>query len=249
MNIKFISDLHLTPERPDTVRAFSSFMQEQASQSDALYILGDFFEYWVGDDAMEPFHHDIAHQLRAYTDSGKPLFLMAGNRDFAIGKDFLRMTGATWLNDPCVIDLNGETVLLMHGDLLCTGDQQYLRYRKVIRNPLVLGILRLTPRSYRKKLAQKLRSNSKKAKSTKSLAIMDVAPKEVVRLMEKYQVKTLIHGHTHRPNTHEVALTSGTGKRIVLGDWDRQGWVLTSNESGLKMDAFEIQSVPHQIVS
>ena len=241
MNIQFISDLHLTPERPDIVQAFASYMQEQAPASDALYILGDFFEYWVGDDAMEPFHHDIARQLKAYTDSGKSLFLMAGNRDFAIGKAFLKATGAVWLNDPCCIELQGETVLLMHGDLLCTGDQQYLRYRKVIRNPLVLGILRLSPLSYRKNLVQKIRSNSKKAKSRKSLEIMDVTPAEVVRVMEKYQVKTLIHGHTHRPDIHEVELASGTGKRIVLGDWDRQGWVLTSDESGLNMESFTIQ--------
>ncbi|KEQ16166.1 UDP-2,3-diacylglucosamine diphosphatase [Endozoicomonas numazuensis] len=240
MNIQFISDLHLTPERPDIVRAFASYMSEQASKSDALYILGDFFEYWVGDDAMEPFHHDIARQLKAYTDSGKSLFIMAGNRDFAIGKDFLKMTGATWLNDPCCIDLNGETVLLMHGDLLCTGDQQYLRYRKIIRNPVVLGFLRLSPLSYRKNLAQKIRSNSKKAKSMKSLDIMDVTSEEVVRVMEQYQVKTLIHGHTHRPDIHDVELSSGTGKRIVLGDWDRQGWVLTADDSGLNMEAFDI---------
>lgn len=247
MNIQFISDLHLTPERPDIVRAFVSYMQEQASQSDALYILGDFFEYWVGDDAMEPFHYDIAHQLKTYTDSGKPLFLMAGNRDFAIGKGFLKMTGATWINDPCPVDLNGETVLLMHGDLLCTGDQQYLRYRKVIRNP-GSGYSSSVSIKLPKKLAQKLRNNSKKAKSMKSLDIMDVTPEEVVRVMDKYQVKTLIHGHTHRPDTHNVELASGTGQRIVLGDWDRQGWVLTSDESGLKMEAFDIPSDPNQTV-
>ncbi|WP_062269715.1 UDP-2,3-diacylglucosamine diphosphatase [Endozoicomonas arenosclerae] len=241
MNLQFISDLHLTPERPDIVRAFTSYMQEQAPKSDALYILGDFFEYWVGDDAMEPFHHDIARQLKAYTDSGKPLYLMAGNRDFAIGKDFLKMTGAIWLKDPCTVDINGEKILLMHGDLLCTGDQQYLRYRKIIRNPLVLGLLRLSPLSYRLNLVQKIRSNSKKAKSMKTLEIMDVTQAEVIRIMEQYQVKTLIHGHTHRPDIHDVPLTSGSGKRIVLGDWDKKGWVLTADESGLNMEAFDIQ--------
>ena len=127
----------------------------------------------------------------------------------------------------------------MHGDLLCTDDEQYQKYRKRIRHPLVLGFLRLLPLSYRKKLAAKIRTNSQKAKSGKSLEIMDVNRGEVIRVMEQYRVKTLIHGHTHRPDTHAVTLSTGTGQRIVLGDWDKFGWVLTSN-SGFHQQRFNL---------
>ena len=239
MNSLFISDLHLTPERPAIARAFLSFMKGRALTADALYILGDFFDYWVGDDAMEPFHDDIARALRAYSETGRKLYLMAGNRDFALGKTFLRQAGAMRLKDPCVIELNSEKVLLMHGDLLCTGDQQYLRYRKVIQNPLVLAMLRMTPLSYRKNLGKKIRANSKTAKSRKSLEIMDVSQDEVLRMMQKYRVKTLIHGHTHRPAIHTGESGGFNGRRVVLGDWESHGW-LVSTERGLQLEKFEI---------
>ena len=240
MTVLFISDLHLTPERPGIARAFCEFMVNRAPQADALYILGDFFEYWVGDDAMEPFHHDIAARLKAFSDTGKPLYIMAGNRDFAIGKPFLKATGAQWLNDPCLIDLDGEPVLLMHGDLLCTNDQQYLKYRKRIRHPLVMSILRMTPLSYRKNLGRKIRENSKKAKTGKTLEIMDVTQEEVIRIMTQHGVKTLIHGHTHRPAIHDVKLGDDTGKRYVMGDWDQSGWCLEYQNGQLELQSFPI---------
>ena len=246
MTVLFISDLHLTPERPAIARAFCQFMSDRAPEAEALYILGDFFEYWVGDDAMEPFHHDIAAQLKAYTDTGKSLYLMPGNRDFAIGKVFLQAAGAQWLNDPTLIELNGERVLLMHGDLLCTGDEQYLKYRKRIRHPLVLSILRKLPLTYRQKLAQKIRSNSKKAKTGKSLKIMDVTPSEVIRVMEQYQVRTLIHGHTHRPQVHTINSSLGEAKRYVLGDWDHSGWLIRYHKHCLELQDFPIQDFPIQ---
>lgn len=239
MEAQFISDLHLTPERPAIARAFLRFMDEQAPKAKALYILGDFFEYWVGDDAMEPFHHNIAKILKQYTDNGHTLYMMAGNRDFAIGRAFLKMTGAQWLQDPCTIKLNDENVLLMHGDLLCTDDVQYLKYRKRIRNPLVLALLRRTPLGYRKKLAARIRTSSQKSKAEKSMDIMDVNQNEVVRVMERHQVNILIHGHTHRPAEHAVMLESGTGQRVVLGDWEQQGWFLTS-EPALTLHHFDI---------
>ena len=242
MTALFISDLHLTPERPGIARAFCQFMSDRAPEAEALYILGDFFEYWVGDDAMEPFHHEIAAQLKAYTDTGKSLYLMPGNRDFAIGKTFLQATGARWLSDPALIELNGEQILLMHGDLLCTRDEQYLKYRKRIRHPLVLSILRKLPLACRQKLAQKIRTDSKKAKTGKSLNIMDVTPSEVVRVMAQYQVKTLIHGHTHRPHIHIVRFDEGEGKRYVLGDWDQSGWLLRYQDHALTLQKFPIQT-------
>ena len=242
MTVLFISDLHLTPERPDVARAFVRFMENRAIEADTLYILGDFFEYWVGDDAMEPFHHEVATQLKCFTDQGKSLYLMPGNRDFAIGRQFLKETDACWLPDPSLIHLNNEPVLLMHGDLLCTKDEQYLKYRKRIRHPLVLALLRRMPLSYRRKLGRKIRENSKKAKVGKSLEIMDVTPEEVVRIMEQYNVKTLIHGHTHRPAVHPVSLAAGAGKRYVLGDWDQSGWEIESSESHLVLRAFDIDN-------
>ncbi|MRI34811.1 UDP-2,3-diacylglucosamine diphosphatase [Endozoicomonas sp. OPT23] len=240
MTAAFISDLHLTPERPDIFRAFVSYMEHQALKVNDLYILGDFFEYWLGDDAMEAFHHNVASLLKQYTDSGRNIYLMPGNRDFAIGKQFLKQTGAIWLKDPCTIKLNGEKVLLMHGDLLCTEDKQYLKYRKIIRSPLVMFLLRMTPLSYRKNLGRKIRENSRKAKTGKSLEIMDVTSESVSDFMIRYGVKTLVHGHTHRPNIHDVDLPDDKGQRIVLGDWDKLGWELIEAEGGLKLLSFPI---------
>nr|MDT0251303.1 UDP-2,3-diacylglucosamine diphosphatase [Endozoicomonas sp.] len=211
MKALFISDLHLTPDCPAVARAFCHYLTERAPQADALYILGDFFEYWVGDDAMDDFQHDIARRLKEYTDSGKVIYLMPGNRDFAIGRSFLKKTGAKWLKDPTLITINNQKILLMHGDSLCTHDEQYQRYRRIIRNPLVMAILRMTPLSYRKNLGHKIRQNSKSAKVGKTLEIMDVTPSAVIKMMDKFQVNTLIHGHTHRPDIHDVTLQQGIG--------------------------------------
>lgn len=241
MKALFISDLHLTPECPAVARAFCHYLMDRAPQADALYILGDFFEYWVGDDAMDDFQHDIARRLKQYTNSGKAVYLMPGNRDFAIGKSFLRETGVTWLKDPTLVTLNNQKILLMHGDSLCTQDKQYQRYRRIIRNPLVMAILRMTPLSYRKNLGQKIRRNSKAAKVGKTLDIMDVTPSAVIDVMEKFQVNTMIHGHTHRPDIHEVTLENGTGKRYVLGDWTDKGWEIEVSPETIKMTHFPIQ--------
>lgn len=241
MTVLFISDLHLTPDCPAIARAFCHYLENRALDAEALYILGDFFEYWVGDDAMEPFHQDIAAHLKHYSDSGRELYLMPGNRDFALGKRFLRATGATWLKDPTLVELNGEKILLMHGDSLCTQDQQYLRYRKWIRNPGVLFLLRRTPLSYRKRLGARIRHNSKKAKTGKTLAIMDVTPSEVTRVMEQFSVRTLIHGHTHRPAIHEVSVQNQAGRRYVLGDWaEEKGWEIELTDNGLSLKNFPI---------
>ncbi len=192
MKVLFISDLHLTPECPAVARAFCHYLSNRAANADALYILGDFFEYWVGDDAMDDFQIDIARQLRQYTDTGRPIYLMPGNRDFAIGKSFLRQTSITWLQDPTLVEINQRRILLLHGDSLCTRDQQYQRYRRFIRNPLVLGLLRLVPLTYRKNLGARIRHNSRVAKESKSLEIMDVTPSAVIDVMEKFQVDTLV---------------------------------------------------------
>lgn len=226
MSILLISDLHLEEERPDISRAFLHFLRTRARQAEALYILGDFFEVWIGDDAISPFQRSIAQALRQLSDSGTRIYLMHGNRDFLLGKAFCRAAGCTQLPDPSLVELGGEKVLLMHGDSLCTQDQAYMRLRRWLRNPLSLFVLRNLPLATRHKLARKLRKESRTQTSMKASEIVDVTPAEVPRLMASHGVQTLIHGHTHRPAVHRLEVAGRPAQRIVLGDWDKQGWAL-----------------------
>ncbi|GAB3467991.1 UDP-2,3-diacylglucosamine diphosphatase [Azotobacter salinestris] len=232
MTTLLISDLHLDEERPDIARAFLRFLKERASQAEALYILGDFFEAWIGDDAMTPFQHAIAEALREVADQGTRVFLMHGNRDFLIGRAFCRLAGCTLLRDPTCIELNGAPVLLMHGDTLCTRDIAYMRFRRRLRNPVSLWLLRHLPLSKRQQLARKWREASRTQVRQKATEIVDVTPEEVPRIMAAHGVLTLIHGHTHRPAVHELQIDGRKARRIVLGDWNHQGWVLQVDASG-----------------
>jgi UDP-2,3-diacylglucosamine hydrolase len=236
--ILLISDLHLQEERPDITRAFLDLLEGRARQAQALYILGDFFEAWIGDDAMTPYQASICQALRALSDSGTQIFLMHGNRDFLIGQAFCKAAGCTLLNDPCVVEMGGEPVLLMHGDSLCTRDLAYMKLRRYLRNPLSLWILRHLPLSTRQKLARKLRSESRTQTRMKANDIVDVTPEEVPRVMQQHGVRTLVHGHTHRPAIHKLALGNTPARRIVLGDWDRQGWALQVDEQGFQLAPF-----------
>ena len=238
--ILLISDLHLEEQRPDITRAFLHFLQTRARQAEALYILGDFFEVWVGDDGMSPFQHDIARALRELSDAGTRIFLMHGNRDFLIGRAFCREAGCTLLKDPSIVRLNGEPVLLMHGDSLCTLDVGYMKLRRLLRNPLSLFILRNLPLTTRRKLARKLRSESRAQTRMKAREIIDVTPDEVPRIMAEQGVRTLIHGHTHRPADHALEVNGQSARRIVLGDWDSQGWALQIDEQGLHQAPFAL---------
>ena len=240
MSTLLISDLHLQEERPDITQAFLHFLQARAPKAQALYILGDFFEVWVGDDAMTPYQHNIAQALKQLADSGTAVFLMHGNRDFMLGQGFCRAAGCTLLPDPSLIELNGERVLLMHGDSLCTQDQAYMRLRRWLRNPISLWLLRNLPLRTRHKLARKLRNESKMQTRQKAADIIDVTAAEVAPLMFKHGVHTLIHGHTHRPATHVVAMPDKEGQRIVLGDWDALGWALEVDTQGYRLESFPI---------
>ena len=241
MSVLLISDLHLQEERPDVTRAFFDFLQTRARGAEALYILGDFFEVWIGDDGMTPYHEAIAKALHDLADSGTRIYLMHGNRDFMIGKVFCRKAGCSFLPDPSLVQLGGENVLLMHGDTLCTRDVQYLRKRARIRSPLGLFILRhLMPLSKRQALARKLRNESLERTAMESAEIIDVTPEEIPRIMEKFGVKTLIHGHTHRPAVHQLQVTGKPARRIVLGDWDKQGWALQIDGSDFVQAPFPI---------
>lgn len=238
MSVLFISDLHLEAERPDITRAFLHFLATRARAAEALYILGDFFEAWIGDDGMDEFQHAIARALRELSDSGTRIYLMHGNRDFLIGQAFCREAGCTLLRDPSLIDQGGEKILLMHGDSLCTLDAAYMKLRRWLRNPLTLFILRNLPLATRHKLARKLRKESRAQTRMKASEIVDVTPAEVEKIMRDKGVRILIHGHTHRPAVHELEIDGRPARRIVLGDWDSQGWALEADDQGLQQASF-----------
>jgi UDP-2,3-diacylglucosamine hydrolase len=236
MSILFISDLHLSPERPDITRALLDFLEKQASTAEALYILGDLFEAWVGDDDNTPLCIDVQSALKVLTSGGVKLFIQHGNRDFLIGKKFLENTGANLLADEHIIEHYNHKALVMHGDTLCTDDRDYQRFRRKARHPLYKWALGLLPLKRRQRLARDWRAKSAAANKNKASEIMDVNSNAVDRVMEKHAITTLIHGHTHRPNRHPVTY----GERIVLGDWEANGWVLTLNSSGYQLDSFKI---------
>lgn len=215
--IFIISDLHLEESRPDITQAFLGFMDDIEPKAEALYILGDFFESWIGDDEDTELQLLIKRRLRAFSDQGKQLYFMHGNRDFLIGELFAKQTGATILPDPSIVEFNGEKVLLMHGDSLCTGDTGYMKFRQTIRNPSFLEPFLKRSLEERRITAQQLRAMSQANNQNKSMEIMDVTPEEVLQEMSKHQVQTLIHGHTHRPNIHSLIVNDAPGKRIVLG--------------------------------
>jgi len=226
MPIYFISDLHLEESRPDITQAFLQFVDTIQADAESLYILGDFFESWIGDDENTELQLTIKEKLRTFTNTGASLFFMHGNRDFLIGDVFAQETGASILPDPSIIQLNGDPVLLMHGDSLCTGDTGYMKFRATIRNPSFLEPFLKRPIEERRVTAQQLRTMSQANNQNKSSEIMDVTPEEVIHEMTKYQVQTLIHGHTHRPKVHEIEVNQQAAKRIVMGDWDKNVWYI-----------------------
>ena len=218
----FISDLHLDESRPDIVDQFERFLTEEARGADALYILGDLFESWIGDDDASPLAERVARALRALRDSGVPIYFMRGNRDFVLGKKYADRAGMTILDDPTVVDLHGARALLMHGDTLCTDDVDYQKFRRLMHNRLFQRIALAMPLSWRRAFAAKLRGQSQKHVSAKREEIMDVNQAAVESAMREHGVNLLIHGHTHRPATHRFDLDSRNAERIVLGDWYEQ---------------------------
>ena len=236
MAILFISDLHLSPERPEVTRAFLGFLESQAASAEALFVLGDLFEAWIGDDDTCPTGIEVTKAFKQLTDKGVTLFIQHGNRDFFIGKRFCKATGATLLADEHLVEYMDDTVLAMHGDTLCTDDVDYIRFRKRIRHPISQFLLLSLPLKYRQKLATGMRAKSKAANANKPSAIMDVNTQAVDSVMSNHQVKTLIHGHTHRPDRHQHS----HGERIVLGDWHDKGWYVIWDNNGLELQSFAI---------
>ncbi|OUS10929.1 UDP-2,3-diacylglucosamine diphosphatase [Gammaproteobacteria bacterium 53_120_T64] len=241
MTTLFISDLHLCTERPKVNAAFFDFLLNTAVEAEALYILGDLFEAWIGDDDPAALSQQVIRALRTLTDGGTRLYFLHGNRDFAVGKRFARETGATLLTDHALVSLGSEQALILHGDTLCTDDLAYQKFRRRIRNPLLLGLMRRLPLKTRQNIGIKGREKSMAANSNKSADIMDVSPASVRAMMAQYGVTTMIHGHTHRPCCHELVLDDGkAARRIVLGDWGNQGWMVSANDGELKLASFDI---------
>jgi len=223
----FISDLHLSGQRPAIVRQFLEFLRTEAARAEALYILGDLFDYWIGDEAVdEPGMRPVIAALAALTAVGVPVHVMHGNRDFLLGAGFARATGCRLLAEPAVIELNGEPTLLLHGDTLCTDDTDYQKFRAQVREPNWVREFLAKTLAERLTIVQQLRELSQAAMSAKPMEIMDVNPQAVEDAMREAGVQRLIHGHTHRPGTHEFTLDDKPARRIVLGDWYEQGSVL-----------------------
>jgi UDP-2,3-diacylglucosamine hydrolase len=223
----FVADLHLTDERPVATGRFFRFLQEEAAGADALYILGDLFEAWVGDDHDEQVARDTAQQLKSLVEAGTPVFFMHGNRDFMLASRYAARCGMTLLADPARIDLYGTPTLLMHGDTLCTDDLAYQAFRRRVRHPLMLSLVRRLPFAWRRRLAHQARAGSEAAKAGKAADIMDVNADAVVRTLREHQVRRLIHGHTHRPAQHVHTVDGHDCERWVLPDWyARWGYVV-----------------------
>ncbi len=236
----FISDLHLDPERPRITELFVHFLRGEARQADALYILGDLFEAWVGDDDPSEVGATVAEEIRALVDAGVPVYFMHGNRDFLLGADYARRAGMTLLPDPSVILLHGKPVLLMHGDLLCTDDVAYQQFRAQVRDPRWQAQFLSQPLPARLAFARQAREASARHQSGLKdegtmETITDVAPTTVALTLHRFGIPTLIHGHTHRPAVHTLDLEGSSAERIVLGDWYEQGSVLRADAHGMRL--------------
>lgn len=231
----FISDLHLTPERPHAIALFRRFTHEIASQASALYILGDFFESWVGDDDLNlPFHAGISELLKTLAETGVTIFFLPGNRDFLAGTDFAHSAGLTLLPDPTRLELFGTSTLLTHGDSLCTDDTAYQAFRRQVRDPAWQNAFLALPLRQRHAMARSLRERSEQAKADKKPQIMDVNLDEVYRVISAFEVTRIIHGHTHRPARHEHRVDGKACERWVLPDWYETGGYLRCDEFGCR---------------
>lgn len=231
----FISDLHLCASRPQINRLFFDFLEGVAREAEQLYILGDLFEYWAGDDDIDdPFNRSIIDAIAKLSSSRVAVYLMHGNRDFLIGETFCRVGGATLLPDPSLIDLNGSRTLLMHGDTLCTDDIEYQNFRKQVRDPRWQQEFLSQPLAQRKSIIEDLRRRSESEKQTKLMEIMDVTRSSVEAALREHAYPRLIHGHTHRPALHHHRVDGKTCERWVLTDWYEHGGYLHCDASGLR---------------
>ncbi|HTQ73684.1 MAG TPA: UDP-2,3-diacylglucosamine diphosphatase [Burkholderiales bacterium] len=233
MAVFFISDLHLCDSRPDINRVFFEFLRGPAREAEALYILGDLFEYWAGDDDLaDPFNRSVAAALAEYSRAGISLRLMHGNRDFLLDGEFARACGITLLGDPYALDLFGTPTVLMHGDTLCTDDTDYQRFRAQVRDPAWQNGFLALPLEARKRQIEAVRQTSESEKTRKAPEIMDVNQGAVESALRAHAYPRLIHGHTHRPAKHIHRVDGRSCERWVLADWYRSGSYLRCDERG-----------------
>lgn len=227
--MRLISDLHLDQTRPDITEALLWFLRQLATQTEHLYILGDLFEAWVGDDAPHPLADQVAAALKALSKKGTAVYLMHGNRDFLIGDDFAARCGASLIEEPVLLDIADRKIALLHGDILCTRDTEYLKFRKMVRNPDWQREFLAMTVEQRLEFARQAREQSRQVTSSADAEIMDVSDTAVNDMFKQLEIDTMIHGHTHRPAIHDLTIDSTvndakTRQRVVLGDWDRHGW-------------------------
>jgi len=232
MSTLFISDLHLNAERPETIRLFLDFLAGEARTAEALYILGDLFEAWLGDDLVPAEYQPVLTALKALADSGVVIYVMHGNRDFLLGTQFEQASGCHLVEDPLYLDLYGNPTLLMHGDLLCSDDLPYQAMRQQLRAPDWISAFLAKPAAERIAFAQGLRERSRMETGEKAESIMDVNQQTVTRYLQEYGVKRLIHGHTHRPAIHRHQLDGDEAIRYVLPEWKEHGGALRCDAEG-----------------
>lgn len=240
-----ISDLHLEPNREDITRTLVDFLRGRATESGSLYILGDLFEVWIGDDDPNPLADLVARELSVLKDQGVEVFLMHGNRDFLIGKQYADRCGASLITEPYLIQTASQHIALLHGDSLCTADVEYMKFRNLVRNQQWQQDFLAKPLTERHQFAEQARKQSQQVTSNTAPEIMDVTPSEVIKLFSDLQVTTLIHGHTHRPAVHpiklELAINGSTeANRVVLGDWNCQGWYVEVSEIDVQLRPFPL---------
>ncbi|MEZ5594631.1 MAG: UDP-2,3-diacylglucosamine diphosphatase [Gammaproteobacteria bacterium] len=236
MTTLFISDLHLDANRPEITRLFLDFLVQRANQAEALYILGDLFEAWLGDDDNSDLNECVARGLRQLGDT-TAVYFIHGNRDFLLGTAYAEQAHMQLLPEAKIIDLYGQRTLIMHGDTLCTDDIEYQAFRTKVRNPTWQQQILALPLPQRRQLASQLRETSQAATRLKAEEITDVNQQAVLEALQDYQVDLLIHGHTHRPAVHNLDHENRTARRIVLGDWYEQGSVLVCTADGQQLES------------
>jgi len=235
----FVSDVHLDARAPQATEQFLQFLRAEAAGAEALYILGDLFEAWVGDDDREPANERVCRALRELTAAGVACFALHGNRDFLLGPGFCERSGCRLLTDPIIAQLDGERVLLTHGDALCTDDHSYQELRSIVREPAWQQRFLALPRAHRELLADEARAGSRRHTARTVPRIMDVNAAAVTAALRAAQVRRMIHGHTHRPGVHDLEVDGEPAQRIVLGAWYEQGSYLS-----VERGSYELRELP-----
>ena len=240
----FISDLHLQEKRPDLTAALISFLARNRGQADALYILGDLFELWVGDDLNSTLADSVASHLKAFAASGAKVYLMHGNRDFLIGTVFAARCGASLIHEPYLLRTPRGQICLLHGDILCTDDIEYQQFRTLVRSQAWQQEFLSKPLDQRLAFADQAGAQSRESTATKSNSIMDVNENAVREFITANAAPIILHGHTHRPAVHQIgpAESDTPSQRIVLGDWDENGWYVEISPDGIMLESFAIET-------